>query len=49
MNKTVRQAIEKVLEYLYEDEAKHYAECECRKGHIFLQLKILEKFIRGVK
>lgn len=37
------QAIQAVLDYLYEDERKHYEECPRRerKGHIFESLETL--------
>ena len=40
--KVVRSDIKKLLEYLYEDERKHWEECGKPKKHIFTIIERLE-------
>ena len=40
-----REAIREVLNYLWEDEKRHYEECEEPENHIFLILKQLKDSI----
>ena len=42
------QALEKVINYLWEDEKKHFQEMEgSTEGHIFESLKVLHHFFNG--
>ena len=40
------EALKKVVEYLWEDEARNYAETGNPPNHIFLQLEKLHTFIQ---
>lgn len=40
-----KQDIQTLVEYLYEDEKRHYIECRYHKDHIFRVIKRLSKMI----
>ena len=43
--------INKIIDYLYKDEHKHYLECDedDQENHIFKSIKYLQNEIRGEK
>jgi hypothetical protein len=44
------EAVETVLDYLWDDEQQHYAECgEAGKRHVFQSLQLIRTFINTMK
>lgn len=44
------EAVETVLDYLWDDEQQHYAECgEAGKRHVFQSLQLIRTFINNMK
>lgn len=46
--KELLEAIEAVIEYMYEDEKKNWEECGKPKNHIFTHLQVLNNFVKSV-
>lgn len=44
----VLNAIETVVDYLYEDEEKHWEESNKERGHIFTYIKTLEQYLNNL-
>ncbi len=44
------EAVETILDYLWDDERQHYAECgEAGKRHVFQSLQLIRTFINNMK
>jgi hypothetical protein len=47
LNKPVREALESVLSYLWDDEERSYAEAP-REDHVFLKLEAVRTWLDGL-
>tara|TARA_R100000781_G_scaffold55848_1_gene36334 strand:+ start:960 stop:1127 length:168 start_codon:yes stop_codon:yes gene_type:complete len=45
MNKTESQALVSVLDYMWNNEERHYLESDKPNNHIFEKLQILDKYL----
>ena len=46
LDQHIKEDIRIVLDYLWQDEERHYLECGYNKSHIFRVLKRLEKVVK---
>lgn len=48
-DKKSRKSIQKVMDYLWSDEQKHYQESESKKNHIFCHLKVVREWLEATQ